>query len=503
MKQCCVIARVFILISLLTVVTGLQPAAADSLSPQNTINVTTFIDEHNDTTTGCSLREAITAANYQSPFGGCLAGPGNNIIQLPAGTYLLTRPEAYEESNETGDLNITSEVSLIGTGSVTIDAGGDGGILDRVIQNNVGGTLTLNNLTITGGRASSSDQDGGGIFNAGLLSLINVIVNDNHAGDGDPGGNGGGIFNYVNTTLNITNSIINNNRAGTSSAGPTGGSGGGIFMNSGTSLSITNSSITNNIAGAGDTGNGGTGGGIFFNSTSETPITGSTISGNTAGSSSGSAGGVGGGIYAGTSLTLLNSTISGNTTGSTSSSSAAPGYGGGIFTNASTLIRYTTIYNNHVGAGTYPAAGGGIYRNVGSITLGASIIAGNTTNSAGISPDCFSAVDVISEDYNLVENITGCTFSGPTGHSFLGIPGILLYPLGNNGGGTQTHALPRLSLAIDRIPQGVEYCGVPDISTDQRGWVRPSDGNGSGSKECDMGAYEYHTPSIFLPLIKK
>ena len=51
--------------------------------------VTTTADEFG-TPTGCSLREAIQAANNDAAFGGCIAGNGDDTITLQALTYILT-----------------------------------------------------------------------------------------------------------------------------------------------------------------------------------------------------------------------------------------------------------------------------------------------------------------------------------------------------------------------------------------------------------------------------
>jgi len=59
----------------------------------------------------------------------------------------------------------------------------------------------------------------------------------------------------------------------------------------------------------------------------------------------------------------------------------------------------------------------------------------------------------------------------------------LLEPLGDNGGPTQTHALKPNSPAIDA---GNPACEV----TDQRGVIRPIDGDGDGTALCDIGAFE-------------
>src|SRR3954468_243595 len=77
-----------------------------------TINVTTNAD-----TVGsdgfCSLREAVTAANTDSPAPGSPAGGGADQISLAATTYMLTP----------GQLGVASQLAIAGAGasSTTID----------------------------------------------------------------------------------------------------------------------------------------------------------------------------------------------------------------------------------------------------------------------------------------------------------------------------------------------------------------------------------------------
>src|SRR5205823_2750157 len=58
-------------------------------------------------------------------------------------------------------------------------------------------------------------------------------------------------------------------------------------------------------------------------------------------------------------------------------------------------------------------------------------------------------------------------------------------PLAAYGGPTQTMAILPGSQAIDAADNGT--CAA----TDQRGVMRPKDGDGNGSAICDMGAFEY------------
>ena len=63
--------------------------------------------------------------------------------------------------------------------------------------------------------------------------------------------------------------------------------------------------------------------------------------------------------------------------------------------------------------------------------------------------------------------------------------------LQDNGGTTFTHALLAGSPAIDGgNPAGCTDPWGNPLTTDQRGEVRPADGNGDCTAICDIGAYE-------------
>ena len=81
-----------------------------------TINVTTTADKFGGGG-GCSLREAIKAANTNANFGGCSGSAyGNDTVDVPDGTYMLSIPGTSELNDATGDLNVVS-----GGGSLTKD----------------------------------------------------------------------------------------------------------------------------------------------------------------------------------------------------------------------------------------------------------------------------------------------------------------------------------------------------------------------------------------------
>jgi CSLREA domain-containing protein len=512
MKTLRLFPSIIIIFVLLATTTAMRPMAPQA-SNGATILVTITNDEYGGTSTGCSLREAITATNMNAAFGGCpyILGPGGDVIQLESKTYDLSITGANENNNGTGDLDIAGDLYISGVGAGTIIQANS---IDRVLDIQAGAVITLEGLIITGGQAPDGESgaaDGGGIRNYADLTLIEVNINNNQAGNGASigvegaiGGSGGGIYSNS-ASLAITTSRIVANSAGAGEDGKqysNGGHGGGLFNNYGT-LTITDSTISNNSAGstgsASSSGRGGRGGGCFCGGTIS--INGSTINGNTAGSSSFFDGGAGGGIYAGGSLTLINSTVSGNTSGSSSAPGRYPGNGGGLLLSSPAIIRYATINGNSTGTGSSGSRGGGIFSEGDHyITMGATILAGNSAPS-GSAPDCYSPGTVVSEDYNLVGDPTSCTFNAPTGHSYLGVPGYSLPALADNGGLTQTHALLAGNQAIDQVPPEILGCGTTYMN-DQRTEDRPD------FSHCDMGAYELQTnyilqPVGFLPLVIK
>ena len=179
-----------------------------------------------DGTGKSTLRAAVMEAN---------ATAGDNVIRLRPGTYTLSIDGAGEDSAWTGDLDITENLTVRGAGAdkTTIDAAG----LDRLFHVLPGVTLSLSGVTITGGSADS----GGGILNAGTLTVTDATVRGNSTG-----GTGGGIANQ--STATISQSTLSGNLAADD---------GGGFHNTGTAT-ITNSTISGNWT----TGAGSSGGGI-------------------------------------------------------------------------------------------------------------------------------------------------------------------------------------------------------------------------------------------------
>ncbi|TWU48479.1 choice-of-anchor Q domain-containing protein [Rubripirellula reticaptiva] len=247
------------------------PAATDFV-------VTTLLDEIDFANETISLREAIIIAN---------GNPGADVISFD---------ESLRETDgiitlAQGTLRITDSVAITGLGrqSSTIDAAG----LSRVIEINGDIDVTIENLTITGGRSTGNNptlpnfsdaattlQNGGGLRSdtSGLVTLRSVSVIDNQT----LGSNsiGGGVW-ATSGTLVIEDSLIDNNR------------GSGIAV-ANQSLSMIGNSVTRN-----------TESGIMIDA-SEASIVNSTVSTNT--------GTIGGGLLVtgDSTVALVQSTVFGN-----------------------------------------------------------------------------------------------------------------------------------------------------------------------------------------------
>jgi len=419
----------------------------------------------------CTLREAINAAT--ATF--------NSINITVSGTINL--------SGVLPDITHNTGINGPGAGSLTVrrDTGGR----YRVFTIGAGTSVSMSGLTVSDGFPADGTvflqtEIGGGIKNSGTLSLSDVIVSGNHAGNasgGSNGGPGGGI--YSAGTLTLTNCTVSNNTAGSASdvAGP-------------------------------DYGRGGSGGGIYSNGT--LTVVGTTVSGNTAGTagygyfSVGDAGGNGGGIDAIGTFTITNSTLSGNAAGHGGGGDyggGVGGQGGGLSAeDASGTITSTTITGNQSGTGGVngagPAAanghGGGVGRSgTGTVTIRNSIVAGNAVAApaAGDTPDVYGAPT--SGGYNLVGVQSGEFIQTGDQAGTLAAPlNAMLGALASNGGPTQTHKLLAGSPAID---SGANF----GLSTDQRGHVRPRDfATANATDGSDIGAYEFDDPPSVVSIVR-
>ncbi|MCP4538196.1 MAG: CSLREA domain-containing protein [Chloroflexi bacterium] len=368
------------------------------------IIVTTTDDEYN-TDGDCSLREAIIAANSDAPVDACLAGHGDDTITLPSGTYALGLMGVDEDQAASGDLDVTTNLTLQGTGTeqTTVDGAG----IDRVFHVLPEGVLTLKGITVSGGNTVGEageqvqEQGGGGIFNQGALYLADCVLTGNAAQ------RGGGLYNLGAATMagcTISNHNASNGGGGinnrgtliindsTITANTTPRHGGGIHTRG--ALTITYSSITGNVADK-------SGGGIRTRNEATVSLTGVTLADNRAGEN-------GGGISNAGLLTIAQSGIRGN---------SAAGSGGGIENEAQVELTDVTITGNTADAdGDGEGNGGGFYNGtLGAIQVQSSALDGNYDLSGvgEVHPDCSNdGGSVIDLGGFQIENPVGCDFAG-------------------------------------------------------------------------------------------
>src|SRR5262245_17445478 len=195
-------------------------------SVPSTFTVVNFADSG----TG-SLRQAVLDAN---------ANPGADLIRFGPGArdgiIVLT----------SGQLSITDHLQIDGPAADRLAVSGNDA--SRVFQISSSVAVSIDGLTVTHGRAAGQ---GGGIFNAGALTLSDAILSDNRV-FGIPGASvgvnawGGGIFNSG--VLTVYYSSFSRNHSigtdGTSSTSGTSGLGGAI-LSSGSLIGARATAIVN------------------------------------------------------------------------------------------------------------------------------------------------------------------------------------------------------------------------------------------------------------------
>ena len=194
------------------------------------------------------------------------------------------------------------------------------------------------------------------------------------------------------------------------------------------------------------------------------------------------------------SLTVVNTTISNNY--------AFSNAGGLHLDQGEVQIINSTITKNTAGLRGLGDGGGLRDQYAANTRVSNTIIAGNIIPSDSEGPDCIVEIRPDDEDnptqtltslgHNLIGSHAGCPNDGP-GDIVVNAAEVfsqVLGPLQDNGGPTETHALLAGSPAIDA---GEAVCADADdnpLTTDQRGALRPVDGDSDGVAACDIGAFE-------------
>ncbi len=474
--------------------------------------------------TSCSGDADLRAkvAQLQAGNGGTVifaCGPNPPPIVLTGGVLALTKKTVIDA----------------GAALVTIS----GGNATQLFTIAAGAKVTLRGLTLTKGFNGASD--GGAIVNQGKLTLERCLVTENQATVGSGGAilslgkltirnselsfnkaaNGGALYpRFAAARTTIVSTVLKENET----TSTTDGWGGAILLWDGASLDVRGSAFLNNgartggavyVRGSGSTlrsratrwrsnlanadrggaiynegivvvdgedvfeTNSGFLGGAIANDNSinvngawfdrnDAALLGGAI--HTTGMATlrksavtdGLLGGVGegAGIYNTGMLQLENVTLSGNVATR-----------GGAIANAESAsaraeLTHVTLYDNEA-----TQFGAAIAHSFGVVTLRSSIVAGSTGSSCG---ETTGAAGTITSMGFSAAGDSSCGLNAVTD---IGVPGLVLGALAQNGGGTPSHLPPGGSDVIDAAPAG-------DAIFDQRHVLRPK---GAGS---EIGAVE-------------
>jgi len=394
---------------------------------------------------------------------------------------------------------ISGDVHIDGGGKITLT--GEGSL--RLFYVNQNAKLFLENVALARG---FSRDDGGAIYNAGLLTLVGTTIVDSTA-QGNGGAiatagpvnmTGGGLARNVATAggalsaggfgarVTIVGSALTGNRALTSNG--RNGKGGAVYASTGANVAVNLSEVSGNHADE-------TGGGISIDGNAAAGLTASSVHHNDAAAGAGIMNLLG-------TLTMSMSTVSQNTASVT---------GGGI-KNESGLAFLTNVTIS----GNRALGGGGFYNYNAQSSLTNVTIANNgaTNVGGGITNSSFGTPHLTMRNVLFVRNAQGgnCFLGADPDASFFNLStdgtcglgvfrdnvAVTLGELETNGGATLTHRLPPGSAAIDAGTIG----GCP--SGDQRAAARYY------LHSCDVGAVEFvacagapPAPTLLTPLDKE
>lgn len=133
----------------------------------------------------CTLGEAIEAANGDIAVDGCVAGSGDDTIELPAGTYTLMEPAPcvpYIYTCTNGLPAVRTNLTISGAGAEkTIVERDENAPAFRILYTG-GSRVLLRGFTVRGGTDTNTGPfvGGGGIGNEGNLALEDMAVGENY-----------------------------------------------------------------------------------------------------------------------------------------------------------------------------------------------------------------------------------------------------------------------------------------------------------------------------------
>ena len=283
-----------------------------------------------------TLREALEAANTNAPVFDAPAGSDTETDAITFSPDLFTDGENPTPGTITlggTQLTIADDLNIQGPGDMLLSVDADR--LSRVFYVKDGVTARLSDLCITGGSVADSWFGGGGIYNAGTLTIMQCTIAKNTvtavSATESAWALGGGIHNAE--MLTIARCTIAQNTATIADTTRGIAGGGGICNTNAGTLAIDDSFVQRNVATAGSSGQPALGGGIasYFGGNAIT-VTRSVLSDNSACAASS----FGGAICSTCALTVTSSIVTRNF--ATGNGTISMGFGGGIFVSTGDLL---------------------------------------------------------------------------------------------------------------------------------------------------------------------
>ncbi len=358
-----------------------------------TITVTTL--DNGTNVGGCSLRDAVDAANRNVAVNGCTAGKNADTIKFSAnlggGTALFT----------SGAIVVTDSLTIDGRTSESTQIRLNGDLRYRLFDV-TSEVLTLTNLDVLRARGVR----GSAVYvgpNAGLIARNVSFIRNEATGNAATEG-GGAIYNDGRTVIEAS-TFDSNSASGTS------GSGGAVFNNAGT-LTVRTSSFSNNDsnrAGGAIEANGGTttmvdvnftsnrtgtnpgnGGAFHISGAGSATVRGGTVSRNTASSE-------GGGFWNNTgSMTIARTSFLDNI----ARGPDADNGGGAVYNNGGQVRMDTTTVSRNTATGA-AGSGGGVLTNGGTLIVRSGTFTANTAlRAGGAIEDAAGALTVITSTFS-------------------------------------------------------------------------------------------------------
>ena len=145
----------------------------------------------------CSLREAVIAADDTAAL---------DTIVLPADMYLIDLVGEFDNSEKTGDLDISTDMTFMGAPSTI-----DGQDITRIMDIKSGANVSLQDLTL---QNAYYQYNGGAIVISGGSLTANTVTFDGNTG----GGLGGVIYAQNDAVVTIDDCRFINNTGGSGSA---------------------------------------------------------------------------------------------------------------------------------------------------------------------------------------------------------------------------------------------------------------------------------------------